>query len=97
MEAEICFHVSRETEPVKPFLSGDKMAEEIKNWEYRVQTIGGVFGTKDEHIQATLNEWGSEGWEAINVFTPEGSGKITIVAKRPLTDRARRLRSMPLQ
>jgi hypothetical protein len=42
-----------------------------------------------------LNEWGTEGWEAINVFTPEGSGKITIVAKRPLTERARRTRSMP--
>jgi hypothetical protein len=72
------------------------MAEEIKQWEYRVQTIGGLFGTKDELIEEALNEWGSEGWEAINVFTPEGSGKITIVAKRPLTDRARRLRSMPM-
>jgi hypothetical protein len=71
------------------------MAEEVKQWEYRVQTIGSVFGTKDENIQAALNEWGIEGWEAINVFTPEGSGKITMVAKRPLTDRARRLRSMP--
>jgi hypothetical protein len=73
------------------------MAEEIKQWEYRVQTIGSLFGTKDEHIQATLDEWGSEGWEAINVFTPEGSGKITIVAKRQLTDSRRRVRSMPLQ
>jgi hypothetical protein len=72
------------------------MADEIKQWEYRVQTIGGLFGTKDELIEETLNEWGSEGWEAINVFTPEGSGKITIVAKRPLTDRVRRLRSMPM-
>lgn len=73
------------------------MAEDIKQWEYRVQTIGSVFGTKDEQIQATLDEWGQEGWEAINVFTPEGSGKITIVAKRPLTDRARRMRSFPSQ
>ena len=72
------------------------MAEEFKQWEYRVQTIGGLFGTKDELIETTLNEWGYEGWEAINVFTPEGSGKITIVAKRPLTDRTRRRRSMPL-
>ena len=72
------------------------MAEETKQWEYRVQTIGSFLGTKDELIEETLNEWGSEGWEAINVFTPEGSGKITIVAKRPLTDRVRRLRSMPL-
>ena len=73
------------------------MSEEFKYWEYRVQTIGGLFGTKDEHIQSTLDEWGAEGWEAINVFTPEGSGKITIVAKRPLTDRVRRTRSMPAQ
>ena len=71
------------------------MAAEIKQWEYRVQTIGSLFGTKDDQIQDLLNEWGSEGWEAINVFTPEGSGKITMVAKRPLTDRARRMRSRP--
>lgn len=69
------------------------MTDETKFWEYRVQTIGGVFGTKDEHIQSTLDEWGAEDWEAINVFTPEGSGKVTIVAKRPLTDRVRRMRS----
>ena len=30
-------------------------------WEYRVQTIGSVFGTKDENIEATLNEWGEDG------------------------------------
>jgi len=71
------------------------MTEETKQWEYRVQTIGSVFGTKDELIQDILDEWGEEGWEAINVFTPEGSGKITIVAKRPLTDRVRRMRNMP--
>ena len=71
------------------------MAEEFKQWEYRVQTIGSMFGTKDELIQDTLDEWGEEGWEAINVFTPEGSGKITIVAKRPLTERTRRMRNMP--
>ena len=71
------------------------MTEEIKQWEYRVQTIGGVFGTRDEDIQATLDDWGSEGWEAIHVFTPSGSGKITIVAKRPLTERARRMRTRP--
>jgi hypothetical protein len=72
------------------------MTDELKQWEYRVQTIGSLFGTKDQLIEETLNEWGSEGWETINVSTPEGSGKITIVAKRPLTDRVRRLRSMPL-
>ena len=71
------------------------MADETKQWEYRVLTIGSAFGTKDEQIEATLNEWGMESWEAINVYTPYGSGKVTIVAKRPLTDRARRMRSMP--
>ena len=73
------------------------MTAETQLWEYRVQTIGSFFGTKDEEIQVTLDEWGTEGWEAINVFTPENSGKITIVAKRPLTDRGRRMRSMPSQ
>jgi hypothetical protein len=73
------------------------MAEEMKRWEYRVQTIGSIFGTKDEQVQDTLDAWGAEGWEAISVYTPYGSGKITIVAKRPLTDRARRARSMSLQ
>ncbi len=71
------------------------MTDETKQWEYRVQTIGGIFGTKDELIEATLDELGMDGWEAINVYTPYGSGKITIVAKRPLTERARRARSMP--
>lgn len=71
------------------------MTEEFTKWEYRVQTIGSFFGTKDELIQVTLDEWGEEGWEAINVFTPENSGKITIVAKRPLTERTRRMRNMP--
>lgn len=71
------------------------MAEELKRWEYQVQTIGGVFGTKDEAIAQTLNEWGEQGWEALAVYTPEGSGKVTIVAKRPLTRETMRMRSMP--
>ena len=71
------------------------MTEELKRWEYRVQTIGSVFGTRDEAIEAVLNDWGAEGWEATQVYTPEGSGKVTMVARRPLTGTARRLRSMP--
>ena len=53
------------------------------------------FGTKDEIIEATLNEWGEGGWEVTHVYTPEGSGNVTIVAKRPLTREIRRARSMP--
>jgi len=71
------------------------MADQSVQWEYQVLTIGGAFGTKDEDIQARLNEWGEQGWEAINVYTPSQSGKVTMVAKRPLGPAARRLRSMP--
>jgi hypothetical protein len=71
------------------------MAEEIKRWEYRVQTIGSIFGTRDEKIEETLNEWGAEGWEATQVYTPSGTGKVTIVARRPLSREAMRMRSMP--
>jgi hypothetical protein len=49
------------------------MTEEFKQWEYRVQTIGSMFDTKDEHIEEPLDAWGEEGWEAINVYTPSGS------------------------
>ncbi len=70
------------------------MAEQMQ-WEYRVLTIGSMWGSKDETIQGTLNELGEESWEAISVYTPYGSGKVTIVAKRPLTDAMRRERSMP--
>lgn len=71
------------------------MADEIKQWEYRVQTIGGFFGTKDEQIEAILNEWGEEGWEVTNVYNPYGSGNVTMVAKRPLSRSIRRSRNMP--
>jgi hypothetical protein len=72
------------------------MAEELKKWEYRVQTIGGTFGTKDEDLEETLNAWGEQGWEAtqIHTFSSRG-GKVTIVAKRPLTRETVRMRSMP--
>lgn len=73
------------------------MADEIQQWEYRVLTIGSIFGTKDEAIETMLNEWGEDGWEVTHVYTPEGSGKVTMVAKRPLTRSTRRERSMPSQ
>jgi hypothetical protein len=73
----------------------NKMNNELLKWEYRVQTIGSMFGTKDEAIESTLNEWGEEGWEVTHVYTPEGSGKVTIVAKRPQTHETTRQRSMP--
>ena len=72
------------------------MTEQIVQWEYRVLTVGSAFsGAKDEQIEATLNEWGLDGWEAVNVFAPTNSAKVTLVAKRPVTTSTRRLRSMP--
>jgi hypothetical protein len=72
------------------------MAEQTAQWEYRVLTVGNAFsGAKDEQIEAILNEWGLEGWEAVNVYAPSNSPKVTLVAKRPLTASARRMRSMP--
>lgn len=64
-------------------------------WEYQVITIGSVFGTRDELVQAALNEMGGQGWEAVSVYTPGQSPKVTIVVKRPLTTSTRRRRSMP--
>jgi hypothetical protein len=72
------------------------MAEQIVQWEYRVLTIGNAFsGARDEQIEATLSDWGLEGWEAVNVYAPSNSPKVTLVAKRQLSAAARRLRSMP--
>ncbi len=68
---------------------------EYEKWEYRVETIGSAFGTKDELLQDTLDEWGEEGWDVISVRPPTNSSKITIVAKRPLTRTERRLRNLP--
>ena len=70
---------------------------ETSQWEYRVLTIGSTFGTKDEQIEATLNEWGLEGWEATQVYTPSQSGKATIVAKRLVTVASRRRAAWPGQ
>jgi hypothetical protein len=72
------------------------MAEQTVQWEYLVLTVGSAFsGAKDGQIEATLNEWGLEGWEAVNVYARTGSDKVTLVAKRPLTTTSRRWRSMP--
>jgi hypothetical protein len=72
------------------------MSDQTTQWEYRVQTVGAAFsGAKDEQIEETLNDWGLEGWEAVNVYGPTGSNKVTIVAKRHLSASSRRLRSMP--
>lgn len=72
------------------------MVDQTVQWEYRVLTVGSVFGgAKDEQIEMTLNEWGLDGWEAVNVYAPTNSTKVTLVVKRQVTAATRRLRSMP--
>ena len=70
------------------------MAEQTQ-WEYRVQTVGGTFSTKDEVVEAALNELGEEGWELVSAFSPENSAKVTLIAKRTLSRSARRQRTLP--
>lgn len=72
------------------------MAEEINQWEYRVQTVGSFWsGVKAEELEQLLNEWGEEGWEVVSTHIIENVNKINVIAKRPLTPRTRRFRSMP--
>ncbi len=72
------------------------MTNELPQWEYRVQTFGSFFRSASaEELEEILNEWGEEGWEVVAVHVIENTSKVNVIAKRPLTDRVRRLRSMP--
>jgi len=72
------------------------MYDDNKQWEYRVQTVGGFFsGVKAEELEELLNEWGEDGWEVVSTHIIENANKINVIAKRPLTDRVRRERSRP--
>jgi hypothetical protein len=72
------------------------MPDEIQLWEYRVQTVGSFLsGVKADELEELLNEWGEEGWEVVSTHILENANKINVIAKRPLTDRARRRRTMP--
>jgi hypothetical protein len=70
---------------------------ETNQWEYRVQTIGGMFGAKDDQLESLLNEWGLEGWEATQVYTSFQSNRVTIIARRPLSSENRRRSNWPGQ
>ena len=72
------------------------MTDEIKQWEYRVQTAGSFWsGVKADELEQLLNEWGEEGWEVVSTHIIENANKINVIAKRPLTERSRRRRSLP--
>lgn len=72
------------------------MAEEITQWEYRVQTVGGFFkGVPADELEELLNEWGVDGWEVVSTHILENANKINVIAKRRLMRTTRRERSMP--
>lgn len=72
------------------------MADETKQWEYRVQTVGAFWsGVKANELEQLLNEWGEEGWEVVSTHVLENMNKINVIAKRPLTRETIRRRSMP--
>ena len=72
------------------------MSDEMKQWEYRVETVGSFLGgVKAQELEALLNEWGEEGWEVVSTHIKENENKINVIAKRPLTREILRRRSMP--
>jgi hypothetical protein len=70
------------------------MIDSIK-WEYLSMTLGTFFHpSKDEEIDLLLNEIGEQGWEVVSVYPIENTNKARVIAKRPLTVRAKRQRSL---
>lgn len=71
------------------------MNNDLPKWEYRVQTVGAFWtGVKADELEQLLNIWGEEGWEVISTHVIENANKINVIAKRPLTQNARRARSI---
>src|SRR4030043_1005440 len=59
----------------------EPVMNEITKWEYRVENLGSVLKSpNDDEIEATLNDWGSEGWEMISVIQHSSTNKVRIVA-----------------
>lgn len=69
---------------------------QTNRWEYRVEVLGTAFRKVNEPDQeAILNNWGVEGWEVFHINAPQGSNKLIVYAKRPLTGSTRRSRTRP--
>ena len=74
------------------------MAEELKQWEYRVQTVGAFWSdVKAVNWNSSYNKWGAEGWEVVSTHILENVNKINVISKHPLTSTTKRFRYMPLQ
>ncbi len=65
-------------------------------WEYIIQTYGSTFrGPNDEELQAVMTNLGEQGWEVFWAAQLEGSNKVRIIAKRPLTHAVRHRSDWP--
>ena len=70
------------------------MADQVM-WEYRVQTFGSILReAKEQELTLILNAWGQEGWEVVSA-AHKSSGRVIVIAKRPLALSERRRRSWP--
>ncbi len=70
--------------------------DERTQWEYRVETFGSFFrSVRPEELEASLDEWGEDGWEVFAVYPVPNSTRTMVIARRPLTLLERRRRSMP--
>jgi hypothetical protein len=75
---------------------GDENMADRLQWEYRVESFGSMLkNVKDEELEASLNVWGEEGWEVVDIAYSNSQLKVMVVAKRPLSREARRQRDMP--
>jgi hypothetical protein len=64
--------------------------------EYTVQTCGTTFhAPRDEELLAAMNSLGEQGWEVFSVAQLEGSYKVRLAAKRPLSAPVRRYSCWP--
>jgi hypothetical protein len=69
---------------------------ENNQWEYLAITMGSFWRPgKDEEVAQLLNEIGEQGWEVVSVYPMENTQKSRVIAKRMLTIRIRRKRSLP--
>ncbi len=69
---------------------------ENKLWEYRVQNFGSAWrSAKPDELSVELNQWGEEGWEVVSSAFSPSSSALTVIAKRPLSEDARRRRARP--
>jgi hypothetical protein len=58
---------------------GDNNMSENKKWEYKIETVGAVFGKWQVE---KLNKIGDESWEAVGVFFDLNKSQMYILFKR---------------